>query len=163
MSDLVVDSSVVFKWLLDEDDSPLAHAILEAWQRKELKCHSPDWMLAEVGSILWKRQRKGEIDATLASELLSDADAFPMVWADSRSLLPDALELAMKLGRTIYDSIYLALAIKLKCPFVTADDRLANAVAPHVPNVIKLSDWRPSSPPDAPSTPSPPTSTPPTP
>ncbi|MBC8114784.1 MAG: type II toxin-antitoxin system VapC family toxin [Candidatus Saccharimonas sp.] len=157
MSDLVVDSSVVFKWFVAEDDSDIAHSILEAWQQMKLKCHAPDWMLAEVGNILWKRQRRAEITTVFASECLNDVDALPLVWADSRSLLPAAMTLAMTHGRTVYDSIYLALAIQLGCPFVTADDRLANAVAPHILNVVKLSEWKPSppttSPPATPSSP----------
>lgn len=32
MSDLVVDSSVVFKWFVAENDSDIAHSILDAWQ-----------------------------------------------------------------------------------------------------------------------------------
>ncbi len=146
MSDLVVDSSIVFKWFVAEDDSDIAHSILEAWQQKNLKCHAPEWMLAEVGNILWKRQRRAEITAQFASDCLNDVNALPLEWAGSRCLLPAALILAMTHGRTVYDSIYLALAIRLGCPFVTADDRLANAVAPHIPNVVKLSDWKPSPP-----------------
>lgn len=146
MSDLVVDSSVVFKWFVAEDDSDIAHSILDAWKQKQLTCHAPDWMVAEVGNILWKWQRRTELTALFASDCLDDVDALPLVWADARSLLPAALKLAMLHGRTVYDSIYLALAIRLGCPFVTADDRLANAVAPHISNVIKLSDWKPSPP-----------------
>jgi predicted nucleic acid-binding protein len=151
MSDLVVDSSIVFKWFVAEDDSDIAHSVLDAWKMQKLKCHAPDWMLAEVGNILWKRQRRTEITTDFASDCLKDVNALPLEWADARSLLPAAMTLAMTHGRTVYDSIYLALALRLNCPFVTADDRLANAVAPHVPNVVKLSDWKPSPPTTPPS------------
>lgn len=146
MSDLVVDSSVVFKWFVAEDESDIALSILDAWKQKTLTCHAPDWIVAEVGSILWKRQRRAELTELFASDCLDDVDALPFVWTHTRSLLPAALKLAMLHGRTVYDSIYLVLAIQLGCPFVTADERLANAVAAHIPNVIKLSDWKQSPP-----------------
>ncbi|HMC22051.1 MAG TPA: type II toxin-antitoxin system VapC family toxin, partial [Thermoanaerobaculia bacterium] len=52
-------------------------------------------------------------------------------------LLRGAFEIAMMLNRTVYDSLYLALAIAQNCHLVTADSKLHSAVgtsslAPHV-------------------------------
>ncbi len=44
-------------------------------------------------------------------------------------LLPLALEIAIAIGHSIYDCIYLALADQEDCRVVTADRRLPNAVA----------------------------------
>jgi predicted nucleic acid-binding protein len=44
-------------------------------------------------------------------------------------LLPLALEIAVTIGHSIYDCIYLALADQADCRVVTADRRLQNAVA----------------------------------
>jgi len=43
------------------------------------------------------------------------------------------LEIGLKHQRSFYDSIYLALATSRQIEFITADERLANAVAPHLP------------------------------
>src|SRR3989442_14603740 len=67
---------------------------------------------------------KGAAFATLAR---IDAASFQV--HPSRPLLPLALELAAGFGRTVYDSVYLAVAMIRHCPLVTADRRLYDALA----------------------------------
>ena len=38
-------------------------------------------------------------------------------------------------------SLYLALSIREACQFVTADERLVNAVRPALPGVIWVANW----------------------
>ena len=44
-------------------------------------------------------------------------------------VLEGALEIALGTGRSVYDGMYLALAIALDCRLVTADERFAHALA----------------------------------
>ena len=39
----------------------------------------------------------------------------------------------MNYSRTVYDALYVALAMKSKSQLVTADEKLANALAAHLP------------------------------
>ena len=48
-----------------------------------------------------------------------------------RVLAIDAHELATATGRTVHDSLYLALAIRLRTRMLTADERLAAGVTAH--------------------------------
>jgi predicted nucleic acid-binding protein len=41
--------------------------------------------------------------------------------------------IATAFQRTVYDALYVALAVTSKAQFVTADERLANAMAAHLP------------------------------
>lgn len=43
-------------------------------------------------------------------------------------LVENALRIANAEGRTVYDSLYLALAVSAKRPLVTADEKLFNAL-----------------------------------
>jgi len=47
----------------------------------------------------------------------------------SYDLIHDAFAIAAQFKRSVYDSVYVALAMSLQTHLVTADERLANAVA----------------------------------
>ena len=51
----------------------------------------------------------------------------------SLDIVPQALDLAITHGRTAYDSLYVALAMQSKSSLITADERLANALAARFP------------------------------
>lgn len=129
----MVDASVVAKWFVPEALSDQAVRLLEG--EHELAC--PDLLWPELGSIVWKKSRKGEITQPEASQILVAANACPLVGFPSRLVLPAALEIAFGTGRSVYDSVYLALAVALEGRLATADERMTNALAdtplaPHV-------------------------------
>jgi predicted nucleic acid-binding protein len=47
--------------------------------------------------------------------------------------LEEAFSIAATFNRTVYDSLYVALAVRSKADLVTADERLANALAARLP------------------------------
>lgn len=51
----------------------------------------------------------------------------------SYELIHNAFAIAAKFKRSVYDSVYVALAISLQTHLVTADERLANALATYLP------------------------------
>ncbi len=114
----VIDASVAAKWLAPEPDSPLAEALLD----NELIV--PDLLFAEVGNILWKKQQRGEMDATATQIGARWLLQVPLQVHDSAGLLVDALALAQQLQHPAYDCFYLALAQRIGAPLVTADRRL---------------------------------------
>lgn len=51
----------------------------------------------------------------------------------STDVLQDALSIALQFDRPVYDGIYVALAVSYRIQLITADERLANALAAHFP------------------------------
>jgi predicted nucleic acid-binding protein len=110
-----------------------AEALLASYRREEIRFLVPDLFWVEVANALWKAARRTEIssdDAVSAMSLVRDLD-IPTV--PSYDLLPQALILAMAHGGTVYDSLYVVLAMQSKSEMITADERLANAMAARLP------------------------------
>ncbi len=124
-SRLVVDASVAIKWYVPELGSADAVAIFQTGH----DLLAPDLLVAELGNILWKKVRRGEISADEGGVIV---DAFltacPLALWPSGPLLRPALEIATAFDRTVYDSLYLAVALAEGVPLVTADERLENAL-----------------------------------
>ena len=124
MSLYVVDANVVTKWFVPEPLSDEAVRLLD----DEHELASPDLLWPEVGNVVWKKSRAGQITPQEASRIVAALDTCPLTAFPSRLVLGGALEIAFGTGRSVYDSVYLALAVALECPLATADERLANAL-----------------------------------
>jgi predicted nucleic acid-binding protein len=125
MTPRIVDASLVAAAFFQETGTEAARAILAGGGELQ----APDIILAEVGNVIWKRYGRGEIDEAEAGSLLSDFLRLPLVLVASGELIASALELAMRTKRTVYDSLYLALALRTRSVLVTSDLRLVNALA----------------------------------
>jgi predicted nucleic acid-binding protein len=122
---LVVDTNVVIKWYVPEEGEQDAAAILNSG----MTLIAPDLLVAELGNILWKKVRsgllpRGEAETAFAA-FLGD---IPVELRPSVLLATTALDIANDYGPTVYDSLYLALAVVEDCQLVTADARLFNAL-----------------------------------
>jgi predicted nucleic acid-binding protein len=132
----VVDASVGAKWAsphIVERLADRADRFLRAYVDGSVNILVPDLFWLEIGSFLWKAARRGEITGTLAQSALGamlNRD-FPTV--PSRAVLPDAFKIAAEFDRTIYDSLYVALAVSTGTELITADERLVNALGSRFP------------------------------
>ena len=129
MNHCVLDASVAVKWYVPEVHSEKALSLLEAQRGADLTIHVPDLFLAGTGNIVWKKVRRREISEREAGEISRALLSVPKVVYPTEVLLPASLELACRLGRTVYDSLYLALAALLDSPLITADQRLFRGLA----------------------------------
>jgi len=121
----VVDASVVIKWFVPEVHSKAALRLLD----QPYQYVAPDLLFAEVGNVIWKKVRGGQLLLEEGEQLTRDLNNVAVETIPCRGLLGDAYSLAIATGRTVYDAMYLALAIRLDTQMITADERLANALA----------------------------------
>ncbi len=125
MMKLVVDASVAFEWALPDEHAEDAARVLDGAH----ELWAPDLLLIECGNALWKRVRRGEMTSEEAGLALDGVSEVPVRVVPSWSLVPMALGIACDTGCTVYDSLYLALAIDQQAVLVTADRRLLAAVS----------------------------------
>ena len=124
MSRYVVDAGVAIKWVLKEDLDTYALRLTTG----DHTLIAPDFMYAECGNVLWKRVRSGSLAAQEARKSFQLLCAAPLEITSTKSLADEALSIAMSTDRAVYDCIYLTLAIHEEAPFVTADEKLINAL-----------------------------------
>ena len=121
----VVDASVVVQLYFEEDHSSETERLFQ--QAEDLL--APDLIWSEAANVIWKRHRCGDLSQENATGIIDQILSLPLRIHASVDLVRDALNLAVQLDRTVYDSLYLALAAKSKSVMVTADKRLVNSLA----------------------------------
>ena len=127
---VVVDASVAFKWIVEEEYSEEAWLFLVKWRNEQTQVIAPTWFLFEISNILYQRVRQGHLTLDAATGMLSELQAagIELIGYDD-SLHVRALELAYRFNlRATYDAHYLALAESMDCEMWTADERLWNSV-----------------------------------
>jgi predicted nucleic acid-binding protein len=118
--DLVVDASIVVKWLVAEDDSEAALRL-----RHEHDIVAPDLLLIECRNAALTRHRKGELTLEAAAQIDAELTAMYIRMLPSIPLLSAAFEIATEIKHAIYDCVYVAAAIATNRLLVTADARFA--------------------------------------
>jgi predicted nucleic acid-binding protein len=137
----VLDSNVVIKWFIPEVYSDKADRLLADFRNHRLDIIAPDILVAEVGNTLWKRSVKIK-DISLADAAASYTDFLDLdvpVYS-SAAIAEDALNIATSEQHPLYDTLYISLALKRKCEFVTADETMANKLGQRFPLIKLLKD-----------------------
>lgn len=133
MTEYVVDASVAVSALGRKDSVGIA-----ALKRiSESVCHAPHLLDAEVGDVLRRGERAGQISAVTARTALA---ALPELIDYRYPHTGRLATLAWDLRHTItfYDGLYAALATVLDVPLLTADAKLTKA--PGLSCAIELLD-----------------------
>lgn len=121
---LVVDASVAVKFVIREARSDAARHYLATPD----PLIAPDWLLAEAASALWKKVKRSELLAIHAERNLECLPEFFERLLPARDLVPDALPWGFRLRHSVYDCLYLALALREDCQLVTDDEEFHQAV-----------------------------------
>ncbi len=110
----VIDSSALIKYIAKE----------EGWEEveKHLKegCVTLDLALKEAANALVKKMLREEVDLNTAKEIMLHMPKIVKITPQTEHF-PKALETAIKHKLTIYDALFIALAMSINAPLLTSD------------------------------------------
>jgi predicted nucleic acid-binding protein len=119
---VLLDTSVIIKWLLEEDETPLALEFQQPHITGREKIAVPELFFYETANVLAPESaltlKKTEAALSLLFEF--GLETYSLGWEEF--CLSFTLSYRYKI--TIYDAVHVALAEVLKCRFITADKRL---------------------------------------
>jgi predicted nucleic acid-binding protein len=121
---VVVDASVVLKWFVPEAGSDAAARLLASEDRFE----APDLLFAEIANAIWKKVLRGQLTRAESQLLISDIEKIAVDTTPCRALANDAHAIALITSRSVYDSMYVALALRRGTRVITADERFFHAL-----------------------------------
>lgn len=120
---LVIDASVAVKFLVEEPGSTEAMSYLGS--SRDLI--APDWIQVEVGHAMWRKAEMDLLSAENAIRNLARLPNFFDVLSPASTLVMPAYRLAFDLKQSLYDCLYLALALRENGQMFTADRKFWNA------------------------------------
>lgn len=121
MSRIVVDASAAAALLLPDETTPAA---LDAFAHAALDAPWLFW--AELRNILIVSERRGRLPAGAAETVLKAIDGLG-IRLDAAPSEAEVMRLAREHGLTVYDALYLELAVRIGAPLATLDGKLAEA------------------------------------
>jgi len=135
-----IDANVAAKWLLPEPGSQEAVTLQEGPEQ----LFGPDLIRVEVAAAITRRVRAKDkplppreaIDRCVQWFRLLDRAAVTLL--PESDLLDDAIQLSVKLRHGLQDCLYLAAAMRLDAPLITADTPFHDRAAPFYPRIALL-------------------------
>jgi predicted nucleic acid-binding protein len=138
----VVDASVATKWhVLDEPSTRQAEAILIDVQQGHIDLVAPGCVRYEVPSAIRKTLRTRRLTTDEARASIQAFLDLRLPTIDEDELMLAAYQFTLRIGCSLYDGMYLALAEGLGCPLIHADLGLRNALHGHPFETVWLDDW----------------------
>ena len=118
---IVIDASALAGLVLpDEADGPLADALRSA------DPVAPALLWAEIRNLLLMAERRGRIETGTLEQVLRAIDGLG-IEVDTAPASDHVIALARRHRLTVYDALYLELAMRLGARLATADKALAQA------------------------------------
>ena len=126
MTKFVLDASVAAAWTLPDEASPEAAALLDKAADGVL---APFHYPSEIANVVLMAQRRGRVLESELPGIRRTLERVPVeIDSDSvRSLWSEVYPLAQTHNLSLYDALYLELALRRGAPLASFDKRLRDA------------------------------------
>ncbi len=132
MTTRVVDASIVAKWFIPETHFHEARLLRMSGD----SLVAPDLLTVELARFLLKKVRRGEMTEEQARRPLDAGLDKTVRFYAMLAVLDDAVNISFRFNRDPFDALYVALALRERCTFVTADRVLYDALIDALPDTM---------------------------
>lgn len=126
---LVIDASFAMLWLGGDRQSRAVNELDARYHTRAVQMHAPEQFLVEAANAVWESVEQGRRTLDEGVQIFENLKDVGVELHRHRDLTTPALDLALRRGMTVYQSLYVALALRDVLPLFTADRKLAAAVA----------------------------------
>ncbi len=123
MRTFVFDTSAFVR--LYVPDGPLpdgAEAAIESAWNGDAVVLAPELALAEIAGVLRKKEAAGQLPTVAVDRALDDVLRLPVTFVGHADLVTEAMSYARSSCATVYDALFVALAIERGAVLISADD-----------------------------------------
>lgn len=124
VNEVILDASITIDWLLEDEQDPRSLAV-QSHVHREGAIVPRHWHF-EVANALLFAERRGRLQPGQAKPEIRMLNSLTIILDDS----PDverSFDLAVAHGLTLYDAIYLELALRTRLPLASLDGDLVRA------------------------------------
>jgi len=141
MTLIILDSSVVVKWIISENEKYLEQAdkLLEKVKSGSFKCYAPELLKYEIGNVMISKQCTTSYINLAFKTIYSLPISF--ITCDLR-LAYHTANISKESGITFYDALFIALAKKLKATLITDNIKHQGRYKGKEVKIISLKDYR---------------------
>jgi len=134
----VLDVSAALCWVLPREGSSKAIQLREEFSRGVHALIAPSIFAAEAASALTKAERQKLIAIGHARFLLADILNTAPTMHPFEPMLSRAVDISSQFRSGCYDCLYIALAERENCQFVTDDQKVVANLRPHFPFILPV-------------------------
>jgi len=130
MTRFVLDAAAMLRLFLE--DGPMPEGLLEAIGRAESGESLfivPELFWVETAQVLHRRRKIGQLDSKELKRMWKDMQGLPAQSVRHAPYITPALEFAESHVLSVYDALYLAVAVDFQIPLLSADKKLHHAAA----------------------------------
>jgi len=136
----VVDTSVIVPaFQTDEGTTAAAQALLRAAAKGNCRLATSSHAILETTAAFHKAVRRDRLSSAAALQMASLTPALPIERIPVARVLRRATRIAFEQDMTVYDALFVATALHLRVPLVTADRRQAQLAVGLLP-VLSLAE-----------------------
>ncbi|MCB9453294.1 MAG: type II toxin-antitoxin system VapC family toxin [Anaerolineaceae bacterium] len=140
MTDYVIDASIVVQRLIRDTYTQHVKVLFRQLLTGN-RLIIPEFCLLECTNVIWKQVRFQGMPQDQADNLVHDLNALPLTIMPVTGLLARGLYIGLIHELAVYDSVYIALAERLRIPLITADERQEKAANAMGVTIKALTDF----------------------